>query len=405
MKNIISCNKKEIIYDSLEFDKPNKIIISEYGNDMKFIDKATHSFIYDYDNISSETHITENIVYDEDNKSCVIKSKRNSNDLLLYEQYYSNDNPNIYYEKNFSIINNKEYLTTMKSQNMNLLNIHNDKIENSIVTTLNNRYNIDGDIIYSEKEVYDKSRNICIVNTKTKYRYDNKSRLYEVISDLYRIRISYHKNNVIDSVKRYDRHGILTKVVKYNNLGYMIFQSFISEDKNILKYKYEYELIKEDDKTTNTYIIKETDLIFRRYIGEFTELNDTNIKLPLNVLNNHMKIKKIIHLNEYDYFSYYEYKFNINNNLVFTKFDNINCPIYMNIFDSNDNLVEKRTNISTDDILIENISYESNSEYSDDYTLEQHVFNKYKYNHDYNITYDYDTKGRLICENKTEYSK
>ena len=82
----------------------------------------------------------------------------------------------------------------------------------------------------------------------------------------------------------------------------MIFQSFISEDKNILKYKYKYELIKEDDKTTNTYIIKETDLRFRRYIGEFTELNDTNIKLPLNVLNNHMKIKKIIHLNEYDYF-------------------------------------------------------------------------------------------------------
>ena len=106
MKNIISCNKKEIIYDSLEFDKPNKIIISEYGNDMKFIDKETHSFIYDYDTIRSETHITENIVYDEDNKSCVIKSKRNSNDLLLYEQYYSNDNPNIYYEKNFSIINN-----------------------------------------------------------------------------------------------------------------------------------------------------------------------------------------------------------------------------------------------------------------------------------------------------------
>lgn len=403
MKNIISCNKKEIIYDSLEFDKPSKITISEYGKDMKFIDKETHSFIYDYDTIRSETHITENIVYDEDNKSCVIKSKRNFNDLLLYEQYYSNDNPNIYYEKNFSIINNKECLTKMKSQNMNLLDMNNDEIENSIVTILNNKYNIDGTIIYSEKEVYDKYRNICILNTKTKYRYDNKSRLYEVISDLYRFHISYHKNNVISLIKRYDRHGILNKVVKYNNLGYMVFHSFISEDKNILKYKYEYESIKEDDKTTNTYIIKETDLIFRRYIGEFTELKYSNIKLPLNILNNHMKIKKIIHLNEYDYFSYYEYKFNTNNNLVFTKYDNINCPIYMNIFDSNDNLVEKRTNISTDDILIENISYESNSEYSDDYTLEQHVFNKY--NHDYNITYDYDTKGRLICENKTEYSK
>ena len=172
---------------------------------MKFIDKETHSFIYDYDTIRSETHITENIVYDEDNKSCVIKSKRNFNDLLLYEQYYSNDNPNIYYEKNFSIINNKECLTKMKSQNMNLLDMNNDKIENSIVTTLNNKYNMNADIIYSEKELYDKSRNICILNTKTKYRYDNKSRLYEVISDLYRIRISYHKNNVIDSVKRYDR--------------------------------------------------------------------------------------------------------------------------------------------------------------------------------------------------------
>lgn len=251
--------------------------------------------------------------------------------------------------------------------------------------------------------MYDKYRNICVLNTKTKYKYDNKSRLYEVISDLYKIHISYHKNNIISLIKRYDRHGILNKVVKYNNLGYMVFHSFISEDKNILKYKYEYESIKEDDKTTNTYIIKETDLIFRRYIAEFTELKYSNIKLPLNILNNHMKIKKIIHLNEYDYFSYYEYKFNINNNLVFTKYDNINCPIYMNIFDSNDNLVEKRTNISTDDILIEKISYESNSEYSDDYTLEQHVFNKY--NHDYNITYDYDTKGRLICENKTEYSK
>lgn len=403
MKNIISCNKKEIIYDSLEFDKPSQIIISEYGNDMKFIDKETHSFIYDYDTIRSETHITENIVYDEDNKSCVIKSKRNSNDLLLYEQYYSNDNPNIYYEKNFSIINNKECLIRMKSQNMHLLDIYNDEIENSIVTILNNKYNIDGTIIYSEKEVYDKSRNICILNTKTKYKYDNKSRLYEIISDLYRIRISYHKNNVISLIKRYDRHSILNKVTKYNNLGYIVFQSFISEDKNILKYKYEYESIKEDDKTTNAYIVKETDLIFRRYIGEFTELKYTNIKLPLNILNNHMKIKKIIHLNKYDYFLYYEYKFNTNNNLVFTKFYNINCPIYMNIFDSNDNLVEKRTNISTDDILIENISYESNSEYSDDYTLEQHVFNKY--NHDYNITYDYDTKGRLICENKTEYSK
>lgn len=404
MKNIISCNKKEIIYDSLEFDKPSKITISEYGKDMKFIDKETHSFIYDYDTIRSETHITENIVYDEDNKSYVMKSKRNSNDLLLYEQYYSNDNPNIYYEKNFSIINNKECLTKMKSQNINLLDMNNDEIENSIVTTLNNKYNMNADIIYSEKELYDKSRNICISNTKTKYKYDNKSRLYEVISDLYKIRISYHKNNIISLIKRYDRHGILNKVVKYNNLGYMVFHSFISEDKNILKYKYEYESIKEDDKTTNAYIVKETDLIFRRYIGEFTELKYTNIKLPLNILNNHMKIKKIIHLNEYDYFSYYEYKFNINNNLVFTKYDNINCPIYMNIFDSNDNLVEKRTNISTDDILlIENISYESNSEYSDDYTLEQHVFNKY--NHDYNITYDYDTKGRLICENKTEYSK
>lgn len=403
MKNIISCNKKEIIYDSLEFDKPSKITISEYGKDMKFIDKETHSFIYDYDPVRCETHITENIVYEKDNKSYVMKSKRNSNDLLLYEQYYSNDNPNIYYEKNFSIINNKECLTKMKSQNMNLLDMNNDKIENSIVTTLNNKYNMNADIIYSEKELYDKSRNICILNTKTKYRYDNKSRLYEVISDLYRIRISYHKNNVIDSVKRYDRHGILNKVAKYNNLGYMVFQSFISKDKNILKYKYKYESIKEDDKTTNTYIIKETDLRFRRYIGEFTELKYTNIKLPLNILNNHMKIKKIIHLNEYDYFSYYDYKFNTNNNLVFTKYDNINCPIYMNIFDSNDNLVEKRTNISTDDILIENISYESNSEYSDDYTLEQHVFNKY--NHDYSITYDYDTKGRLICENKTEYSK
>lgn len=403
MKNIISCNKKEIIYDSLEFDKPSKITISEYGKDMKFIDKETHSFIYDYDTIRCETHITENIVYDEDNKSYVMKSKRNSNDLLLYEQYYSNDNPNIYYEKNFSIINNKECLTKMKSQNINLLDMNNDEIENSIVTTLNNKYNMNADIIYSEKELYDKSRNICVLNTKTKYKYDNKSRLYEVISDLYKIRISYHKNNIISLIKRYDRHGILNKVVKYNNLGYMVFHSFISEDKNILKYKYEYESIKEDDKTTNTYIIKETDLIFRRYIAEFTELKYSNIKLPLNILNNHMKIKKIIHLNEYDYFSYYEYKFNINNNLVFTKYDNINCPIYMNIFDSNDNLVEKRTNISTDDILIENISYESNSEYSDDYTLEQHVFNKY--NHDYNITYDYDTKGRLICENKTEYSK
>ena len=403
MKNIISCNKKEIIYDSLEFDKPSKITISEYGKDMKFIDKETHSFIYDYDPVRCETHITENIVYEKDNKSYVMKSKRNSNDLLLYEQYYSNDNPNIYYEKNFSIINNKECLTKMKSQNMNLLDMNNDKIENSIVTTLNNKYNMNADIIYSEKELYDKSRNICILNTKTKYKYDNKSRLYEIISDLYRIRISYHKNNVISLIKRYDRHSILTKVIKYNNLGYMVFQSFISEDKNILKYKYEYESIKEDDKTTNAYIVKETDLIFRRYIGEFTELKYTNIKLPLNILNNHMKIKKIIHLNEYDYFLYYEYKFNINNNLVFTKYDNINCPIYMNIFDSNDNLVEKRTNISTDDILIENISYESNSEYSDDYTLEQHVFNKY--NHDYNITYDYDTKGRLICENKTEYSK
>lgn len=403
MKNIISCNKKEIIYDSLEFDKPSKITISEYGKDMKFIDKETHSFIYDYDTVRCETHITENIVYEKDNKSYVMKSKRNSNDLLLYEQYYSNDNPNIYYEKNFSIINNKECLTKMKSQNMNLLDMNNDEIENSIVTTLNNKYNMNADIIYSEKELYDKSRNICILNTKTKYRYDNKSRLYEVISDLYRIRISYHKNNVISLIKRYDRHGILNKVAKYNNLGYMVFQSFISKDKNILKYKYKYESIKEDDKTTNTYIIKETDLRFRRYIGEFTELKYTNIKLPLNILNNHMKIKKIIHLNEYDYFSYYEYKFNTNNNLVFTKYDNINCPIYMNIFDSNDNLVEKRTNISTDDILIENISYESNSEYSDDYTLEQHVFNKY--NHDYSITYDYDTKGRLICENKTEYSK
>jgi XTP/dITP diphosphohydrolase len=84
--------------------------------------------------------------------------------------------------------------------------------------------------------------------------------------------------------------GITNRNAQFRTVIALIYRQRIHYFEGVIKGR----IIEEDDKTTNTYIIKETDLIFRRYIGEFTELNDTNIKLPLNILNNHMKIKKII---------------------------------------------------------------------------------------------------------------